>query len=161
MLMSPAFSLLGSYSSPHPNGICSPPSWRLTAFSSPSIFMSCCHPPVFREGSWAVAGISSKLPSCLCYGSALLTRPPWSWVFLGDCCRSGRQLLGLAHISQLETGRILSLLLEFGLELEATCYMSLPIYPQFPPGSQPWPTRFYLSLSPGLARVPPQTGVIS
>ena len=49
-----------------------------------------------------------------------------------DGYRSGRQLLGLAQISQLETGRILSLLLEFGLELEAMCNMSLPIYPVSP-----------------------------
>lgn len=71
---------------------------------------------MFREGSWAVAGISSKLPSCLCYRSALLTKPPWHWVFRVDGYRSVQQLLGLAQISQLETGRILSLNLASSLK---------------------------------------------
>ena len=61
----------------------------------------------------------------------------------------------------LTAGNRENLISEFGLKLEAMCNMSLPIYPQVPPGSQPWLIQFSLSFSSGPARVPPQTGVIS
>lgn len=67
----------------HPDGIRSPLPWQLAAFSSPCILDIFCPPsalPVFSQGSWVVSGVSSKLTSCLCFGPALLTRPPWHWV---------------------------------------------------------------------------------
>ena len=71
-----------------------------------------CHPAVLRV--------------CIINRAAWMPSVPWGLL------RERRQLLGLAHISPLEAGRILPLLLGLGLELEATCDMSLPIYPVSP-----------------------------
>lgn len=132
MLLSPALSLRGPHSSPHPNGICRPASWRLTAFSSRRISPVLLSPSCVQGGELGSGrrlfqtAILLVLRVCIINKTAWMLSVPWGLL------QERRQLLGLAHISQLEAGRILSLLLEFGLELEATCNRSLPIYPVSP-----------------------------
>lgn len=66
VLMESAACSLGSW----------PPLAHLASWVSPIIASL----PAFSQGSWVVAGVSSKLTSCLCYKAALLTRPFWHWM---------------------------------------------------------------------------------
>ena len=144
--MSPAFSLRGSHSSPHPNGICRPASWRLTAFSSPRISPVLLSPSCVQGGELGGGRRLFQTAILLCYGSALLTRPPGCRVFLGDCCGSGGSFWAWPTSHRWKQGGSYLCSSDLASSSKQRVIWASQSTP-FPPGSQPRPTRFYLIIS--------------
>lgn len=126
-------------------GSAGPPSWWLTAFSSPSI----SHLAVIRlllcsgrgAGQWQ-ASLPNCHPACVT-GVCIINKAPLTlecsvWTATGVC--SSFWAWPKSHSWKQGESYLCSL--NLASSLEAMCNMSLPIYPQFLPGSQPWLIQF-------------------